>query len=407
MKKFNFAKIVSFVMVCAMLMGALAIGVFATEDVVVDIVSNNVYYDEKFEIMYAIKAPEGATIEAVDSEGNEIRVLPFTDEDGKTTANIDGVDYPMYVLEDGVAAQAIDEVITITVTAGENVATQEYSVLEYIYERMYVKADVKGAELDMFNALLAYANAADIAINKASAEESLGNLVYVSAVDCTFDGATSGLVKVGSTLYFDSNLVTGEGKVVNYEVTDLESGSTTTVAGETMANDGYVVTGPVNVTAVIGDASEKVKQFVKVESAADITDGKYVIILSGTEYALGNFSSGWVTTASPVVSGNVVTNTADAVWTLTVTESGVKLADSNGAYIKPSGGNNNGIQTGEYVWELVWNDDNTVSFNGVGGDTTILAANKNSAYKFRAYKSSTVTGTPTSYPSTFVIYKFS
>ena len=131
MKKFSFAKIVSFAMVCAMLMGALAIGVYAAEEVAVEIVSNNVFYGDKFEIMYAIKAPEGATIEAVDSEGNEIKVLPFTDENGNSTVNIDGVDYPMYILEEGVAAQAIDEVITVTVTAGNNVATQKYSVLEY------------------------------------------------------------------------------------------------------------------------------------------------------------------------------------------------------------------------------------------------------------------------------------
>lgn len=264
MKKFNFAKIVSFVMVCAMLMGALAIGVFATEEVVVDIVSNNVFYGEKFEIMYAIKAPEGATIEAEDSKGKEIRVLPFTDEDGNTTANIDGVEYPMYVLEDGVAAQAIDEVITITVTAGENVATQEYSVLEYIYERMYVKANVEGAELDMFNALLAYANAADIALNGASAEESLGNLVYVSAVDCTFDGATSGVVSAGTVLYFETDLVANDGYVLSYYVTDLDSDTVVAkIDAETMANEGYTVTGKVSVQAIVEESNEN-KEVIKL-----------------------------------------------------------------------------------------------------------------------------------------------
>ncbi|MBP3376748.1 MAG: hypothetical protein J6L83_08280 [Clostridia bacterium] len=280
MKKFSFAKIVSFVMVCAMLMGALAIGVFATEGVVVAILSNNVYYGEKFEIMYAIKAPEGAVIEAVDSEGNEIRVLPFTDEDGKTTANIDGVDYPMYILEDGVAAQAIDEVITITVTAGENVATQEYSVLEYIYERMYVKADVEGAELDMFNALLAYANAADIALNGASAEESLGNLVYVSAVDCAFDGATSGVVAAGTVLYFETDLVANDGYVLSYYVTDLDSDTVVAkIDAETMANEGYTVTGKVSVQAIVEESNEN-KEVIKLatfEMGDATTDGSNAI----------------------------------------------------------------------------------------------------------------------------------
>lgn len=255
MKKFSFAKIVSFAMVCAMLMGALAIGVYAAEEVAVEIVSNNVFYGDKFEIMYAIKAPEGATIEAVDSEGNEIKVLPFTDENGNSTVNIDGVDYPMYILEEGVAAQAIDEVITVTVTAGNNVATQKYSVLEYIYERMYVKADVEGAELDMFNALLTYANAADIAINGASAEESLGNLVYVSAVDCTFDGATSGVVSSGTVLYFETDLVAEEGYVINWIITDFDNGKTVKIDSDTMANNGYEVNGNVKVQAVVEEST--------------------------------------------------------------------------------------------------------------------------------------------------------
>ncbi len=255
MKKFSFAKIVSFAMVCAMLMGALAIGVYAAEEVAVEIVSNNVFYGDKFEIMYAIKAPEGATIEAVDSEGNEIKVLPFTDENGDSTVNIDGVDYPMYILEEGVAAQAIDEVITVTVTAGNNVATQKYSVLEYIYERMYVKADVEGAELDMFNALLTYANAADIALNGASAEESLGNLVYVSAVDCTFDGATSGVVSSGTVLYFETDLVAEEGYVINWIITDFDNDKTVKIDSDTMANNGYEVNGNVKVQAVVEEST--------------------------------------------------------------------------------------------------------------------------------------------------------
>ena len=89
MKKFNFAKIVSLIFVCAMLMGALTIAALAAgEDDVVKIASNNVYYGEKYQIMYAIKAPEGATITATDSKGNAVAIIPFEEEPTVTLGGV-------------------------------------------------------------------------------------------------------------------------------------------------------------------------------------------------------------------------------------------------------------------------------------------------------------------------------
>ena len=51
------------------------------------------------------------------------------------------------------------------------------------------------------------------------------------------------------------------------------------------------------------------------------------------------------------------------------------------------------------------NADGTFTFNGTGSDTVSLASNVSSDNKFRAYKTSTISGNPQGYPSTFALYK--
>lgn len=404
MKKFSLSKIVSLALVCAMLMGAFMFTTVSAEDAgtTLEIVSQNVFFDEKLELMFAFNAPAGYSATAT-VNGEPIDVVLY--EENPTQDGVKVADYAYKVVQ-GVVPHAIDTVVTFTVTCNGTTVSKDYSVLQYIYERMYVSAKkAEGAELEMLQALLAYADAADAYFNPDD-EAGIGDLVYVNATDCTFDGKTAGMVNKGDTVYFESDMVVGEGKVVNFEITNLETNGVTTIDAATAAA-GYVVSAPISVAAVEGAADEKPKQFTLVTSADEITTGEYVIILSGVGKALGYYSNKWVTTATPTVSGNIVTDTAGAVWTLTVDGTKVKMQDANGEYIKSAAGNNNGIQVGEYTWELVWNSDNTVSFKGTGSDTTILAGNKGSSYQFRAYKTSTVSGTPASYPSTFLIYKLS
>ena len=122
--------------------------------------------------------------------------------------------------------------------------------------------------------------------------------------------------------------------------------------------------------------------------------GYYNIELAEFPYYMGALSDNWI------LSSDTPTN-----WYLTVDGDSVKLQDPNGTYIAPKAGNNNGILSGEYSWELVDNGDDTYSFKGVGTDTTTLAANAGESYKFRAYKNATVAGegAATQYPSTFIL----
>lgn len=143
--------------------------------------------------------------------------------------------------------------------------------------------------------------------------------------------------------------------------------------------------------------------YIKVTDAADITTGQYVMVLPSGHAPTVYDSSKWVLVDQPTIVDNKVTDTKNAVWTLTVSGNSVTLMDANGTYIKPATGNNNGIQTGTYNWELKF-ENGVANFKGTGSDTNTLAANKSSSYKIRAYKNTTVTNA-TSYPSAFTLYK--
>lgn len=141
----------------------------------------------------------------------------------------------------------------------------------------------------------------------------------------------------------------------------------------------------------------------KITSADALTTGQYVMVTS-TGYAPGVLDGTWVTAVAVDASTDTVTVDPATVWTLTVDGSTVKLTDSNGVTIAPNSGNTNGIQSGDYSWAVTCTDG-MFRFAGQGADTTVLASNKGSGNKFRAYKAGTVSGNPNSYPADFTLYK--
>lgn len=146
--------------------------------------------------------------------------------------------------------------------------------------------------------------------------------------------------------------------------------------------------------------------YKQVTSADQFVSGSYVMIVS-TGVAMSWYdsaSSGWILTKTPVVVGDTVTDTQEAVWTLTVNGDKVTIKDKNGKFVAPKSGNNNGIRNEEYEWAWAF-ADGVFTFKGTGSDTTILASNVSSEGKFRAYKTSTASGSPSSYPTEFTLYK--
>ena len=147
--------------------------------------------------------------------------------------------------------------------------------------------------------------------------------------------------------------------------------------------------------------------YTKISSMEELTTGTYVItfVAKNVSYAVTQYdSSGWILSTAMDTSSDKITDAKGATWTITVNGTSVKLTDANGVTVKPKAGNNNGIQTGDYSWAVTCTDG-TFRFAGVGSDTTVLAVNAGSQNKLRAYKSSTVNGNATGYPSYFTLYK--
>ena len=136
--------------------------------------------------------------------------------------------------------------------------------------------------------------------------------------------------------------------------------------------------------------------YTPITSADQLVTGKYVMVAG--EYAPGVYDNGWVTAVA--VSAP---DASSPVWTITVNGDGTaSLTDANGVTVAPNGGNTNGITSGSYNWAVAFTGSG-FTFSGQGDDTVILASNKSSSGKFRAYKTSTVSNA--GYPSEFTLYK--
>ena len=143
--------------------------------------------------------------------------------------------------------------------------------------------------------------------------------------------------------------------------------------------------------------------YTKVTSADELTDGRYIMV-TDTGYAPGVLEGTWVSAVQVAAGGDTLQETTGAVWKITAEGDQVTLTDSNGVSVKPNGGNNNGISSGEYKWKATF-ENGKFTFAGQEDDTVVLASNKGSQNKFRAYKTATVNGNPNAYPSEFTLYK--
>ena len=144
--------------------------------------------------------------------------------------------------------------------------------------------------------------------------------------------------------------------------------------------------------------------FQKITTQEQLTNGQYVMVVD-SGYAVGALENGWLTATELTDETGTLTNpAANLVWNLTVTAEGATLTDNNGTQVAPKGGNNNGIQAGNYTWSITF-ADGAFQFHGIGEDTVTLASNKGSQNKFRAYKNSTISDYANSYPCNFTLYK--
>ena len=254
MKKSNLLKLISLISVCAVLMGAVAIAAFATtEQETVDICKKNIVFGEKIQLMFAVKAPEDVVVTAVC--GDQTVGIEYVENQ-----IIEGEEYRVYRTTAGWAAQNINAVVTVTATAGEQTDVLSYSVLMYLYERLNLDNldPVEDADrIAMYEALLAYAKAADQVINSQDGRtpNDLDSYRYVSVVNGTVDGYNEwGMFKAGekpfANIAHSLDLAEGESVEWAYSVDGENRGKISLAALKELA-----VEGTVTVTATVRSAS--------------------------------------------------------------------------------------------------------------------------------------------------------
>lgn len=373
----NFKRIVSMLLICVMMVSALAsFGVSAaTTEPTLEFVSNNVRYDDNLKLMYAVKAtnlPEGATVKVTisDKDGNTYETVA----DG--TVVINGVECYKFISLCGVPAQNIAEVLTATATVEgtDAVATQDYSVLEYLYERLNVSTNVSAEQTAFYNALITYAKALDMVVHE-TATSTIDTLSYIRV---NGEGA---LYTIGEFIELTTDLVPDEGEEIAWFV-----GETRLTADEVAA--GYKVTAAfVNIVATLVEAEVEPEPEPEPKAWRLVTDlsqlkvgDQIVIVANGSNVAMSttqnknnrgqatvtkNTADKTVTFGDDVqiitleagtVSGTFgfkvdggylyaassssnylktqTANNANGSWSITITSSGVATVKANGSYTR-------------------------------------------------------------------------
>ena len=147
--------------------------------------------------------------------------------------------------------------------------------------------------------------------------------------------------------------------------------------------------------------------FGKITGEAEFTTGSYVMV-TDTGYAPQKFDNNWLPADElGTALGDTIPAPADeTVWEIAVSGGTATIKDMDGHFLAPKGGNENGISISDTEYQWKWEcQGGKFTFSGQGEDTVILASNRSSQNKFRAYKTTTVSGNPNGYPSEFTLYR--
>lgn len=260
MKK-SIKKIISFALMLSLLIGTMAgFNVFAAEETTVEIISNNVFYGDTLNLMYAVRTTdENVVLNIYDNNNNLVETITECE-----TATVKGETAKVFISSKGVPAQNIDNVFYAQAVAsdGTKSAMERYSVLEYLYERLTVSTDVTDAQKTMYNNLLAFADSADIVINN-DTTTNIAKYSYVRVENGTVDGTYATAMLLDGTVLdsLTTDYQVESGKVLAWDVTvgdafprvvkdtDIKAGALTVEGGNSY-----------KITAVSENAAEIVTQ---------------------------------------------------------------------------------------------------------------------------------------------------
>ena len=273
MKKHNWLKIISLIFVCTMMIGAIAVTAWAADsETPVKIAKKNIVFGEMLKLKFAITAPDDVKVKAT-CDGEEIGITYV----GKET--IQGVEYHIYETVNGWSEQNINAVVRVTATSGDKMDVLDYSVLMYLYERLYLDDldPVKEADrIAMYEALLTYAKLADKVINSAENGRTPNNFdeyYYVNVVGATLDGYNCwGMFKKGETPFenIEASVVAGDGEIVAWTYQEGNSKPKTATIDQIKA---LTINGEVTVTATVvsTDAPDEPEEEIKYSEGLEFT----------------------------------------------------------------------------------------------------------------------------------------
>ena len=144
--------------------------------------------------------------------------------------------------------------------------------------------------------------------------------------------------------------------------------------------------------------------YQEITGMEELTSGQYVLvtpfgdapgILLGEDFV--------ISATKPTFTGDTVA--AGAEWNLTVTENRVILTDAHGVSAAPLEGDRNGIASGTYEWQVLW-DGEYFSFHGYSGSEPVTLVSDTLLEKnFLACRDADIKETPDSYVSIFTLYR--
>lgn len=144
--------------------------------------------------------------------------------------------------------------------------------------------------------------------------------------------------------------------------------------------------------------------YQKITGMEELTSGQYVLvtpfgdapgILLGEDFV--------ISATKPTFTGDTVA--AGAEWNLAVTENRVILTDAHGVSAAPMEDDRNGIASGTYEWQVLW-DGEYFSFHGCNGSEPVTLVSDTLLEKdFLACRDADIEEAPDSYVSIFTLYR--
>lgn len=144
--------------------------------------------------------------------------------------------------------------------------------------------------------------------------------------------------------------------------------------------------------------------YQEITGMEELTSGQYVLvtpfgdapgILLGEDFV--------ISATKPTFTGDTVA--AGAEWDLTMTANGVILTDAHGVSAAPLEDDRNGIASGTYEWQVLW-DGEYFSFHGCNGSEPVtLVSDTLLENDFLACRDADIEEAPDSYVSIFTLYR--